>query len=124
MGGKTGWSRSQGSLNGSISGSGTGQRSCLPSAADGSAFAEAPRYAWIDPPKVTVSAAFRIRRLSDALAVTGGGQLLPTRESPIAASFAIAGTATLVPDSDQTCKSQRWTGTLILRIAVHDRTAT
>ncbi len=124
MGGKTGWSSSQGTLSKNISGSGTSQRSCLPSAANGSVFAEAPRYAWIDPPIVTISAAFRIHRLNDVLAVTGAGRLLSTRESPIASSFAIAGTATLVPDRGQSCDAKRWTGTLTLRLTAHNRQAT
>ncbi len=124
MGGKTGWSTSRGTLSKSIRGAGTGQRSCLPSTADGNVFAEAPRYAWIDPPMVTFSAAFRIHRLNDVLAVTGRGQLLPTRESPIAASVAIGGTATLVPDREQSCNAGRWTGTLTLRLAVRNRPAT
>jgi hypothetical protein len=47
--------------------------------------------------------AFRMHRLNDVLAVTGAGRPLPTRESPVASSFAIAGTATLVPDRRQSC---------------------
>lgn len=95
-----------------------GARHCVPSAGHGRVFAVVPREAWFFPPDLTVSGAFRFHRVGHRLDLTGQGQLLNTRESPVSARLSLTGSVAFARRAGQACNSTRLRGTLTLRLAV------
>jgi hypothetical protein len=117
MGGQTGSSSGQGRLTNGAASS-TGGSLCLPASGSGGLIAEAPRFAWFYPAKVTFVATFRFHRVNGGLVLTGSGRLVKTYKSPFASLLRIAGTATLRRGSHGSCTAPHWSGALTLELAM------
>lgn len=118
MGGQTGWSTSQGTLKNAAAAEPADGRRCLPASGSGSLLAQVPRFAWLYPSQVMISATFRFHGANGGLQLTGVGQLVKTPKSPIASSFTIAGTAALSRNSNRSCTAPHWSGSLTLAFTV------
>jgi hypothetical protein len=119
MGGKTGWSISQGTFENLLP-EAPNQTRHLTTNGKGAFWAAAPRLAWFHPPMVTLTGAFDLHKVSDGIDLTGTGRLVPTREAPVASSFSFAGTATLALNHRRARSARRMTGTLTIQFAVRN----
>lgn len=119
MGGKAGWSTSEGTFT-NLSPNVANQKRRVSANGTGDFFAVAPRSAWFHPPMVTFTGAFHLHKVADVIHLNGTGRLVPTREAPVASSFSFAGTATMTINRSRAGSARGTTGTLTIQFAVRN----
>lgn len=118
MGGQVGWSVGAGRFSGTIATATGGGAGCLATAGHVDLFASAPRFAWFNPPMVTLRSSLTLRRVGEQIDAAGSGQLLATRTALAARSLTLSGSAVLRTRNGSACSASHWAGTVKLSLAI------